>query len=176
MRRRMIAALLLAPALALGAQGCGGGGADEGPAGGKSDQDKMREFAQCMRKNGVDMQDPGVDGRIEIRASARPGQGSPGGDGKIEAAQKKCRHLMPGGGRPKRLSPEDTAKQRAFSKCMRDNGVTSFPDPQPDGGVRIEARKGSGLDPESREFKDAEKACRRHAPGGGRVAPGGSGG
>ncbi|SFO43812.1 MULTISPECIES: hypothetical protein [Actinomadura] len=176
MRRQTLAALALLPALALGAQGCGtlGGSADaSGTAKAASDQDKMRKFAQCMRDNGVDMKDPTGDGRVEIRASAAPGQsGGPGQtkkvDGKVEAAHKKCRHLMPNGGKPPKPKPEELAKMRAFSKCMRDNGISEFPDPQPDGGMRIEAGKGTGLNPESQKYQKAQKACSKHSPNGGR--------
>ncbi|MEV3927248.1 hypothetical protein [Actinomadura coerulea] len=178
MRRRTLAALALAPALALGLQGCGGEGAGGGgTAKAASDDQKMREFARCMRANGVDMPDP-KNGRIEIRASARPGghgKGGPGkdgpeADGGVQAAQKKCAHLMPNGGKPPKPKPEELAKMRAFAKCMRDHGVGAFPDPEPDGGMKIRAGKGTGLDPESRTFKNAQKACAKLSPGGGGFA------
>ncbi|MGW3772434.1 hypothetical protein [Actinomadura verrucosospora] len=171
MRRRMLAALALAPALAIGAQGCGGGDGGGGTAKAASDDQKMREFARCMRANGVDMPDP-KNGRIEIRASARPGGprkgGGPETDGKIQAAQKKCAHLMPNGGKPPKPKPEELAKMRAFAKCMRDNGVGAFPDPEPDGGIKIQAGKGTGVNPESQKFKNAQKVCAKFSPDGGK--------
>ncbi|GGQ29224.1 hypothetical protein BKA00_001419 [Actinomadura coerulea] len=173
MRRRTLAVLALAPALALGLQGCG----DEGAGGGgtakaASDDQKMREFARCMRANGVDMPDP-KNGRIEIRASAKPGgpgKDGPEADGGVQAAQKKCAHLMPNGGKPPKPKPEELAKMRAFAKCMRDHGVGAFPDPEPDGGIKIKEGKGTGPDPESRTFKSAQKACAKLSPGGGGFA------
>lgn len=169
MRRRTLAALALVPALALGAQGCGGGGGGDGTAKAASDDQKMREFARCMRANGVDMPDP-KDGRIEIRASAKPGgagKKAPEVDAGLQAAQKKCAHLMPNGGKPPKPKPEELAKMRAFSKCMRDKGVSAFPDPQPDGGMKIKEGKGTEMDPGSPTFKSAQKACAKLSPGGG---------
>jgi hypothetical protein len=167
MRRQTLGALALVPALAFGLQACGGGGAGAGgTAKAASDGDKLREFAQCMRENGVDMPDP-KDGRVEIRASAKPGAGgAPDDGGAIEAAQKKCAHLMPNGGKPRKPKPEDLAKMRAFSQCMRDHGVSEFPDPKPDGRMLLKAGPGTGIDPESTEFKAAQKACGKLQPGG----------
>ncbi|SNS82397.1 hypothetical protein [Actinomadura mexicana] len=181
MRRRTLAVLALAPALALGVQGCGALDKDakaSGTADKAGDLAKMRKFAQCMRDNGVDMKDPTSDGRVEIHASAKPAEGAPGtagapgkaptGTGRLEAAQKKCAHLMPNGGKPPKLKPEDLAKMRAFSKCMRDNGISRFPDPEPDGGIKIQAGEGTGLDPASQTFKNAQKACSKFSPDGGK--------
>jgi hypothetical protein len=177
MRRQTLAVLALAPALALGVQGCGVLGKDAKPTGtakkaSASDLEKMRKFAKCMRDNGVDMRDPTDDGRVEIHVSAEPGGSGPGKapktNGKAEAAQKKCAHLMPNGGKPPKPKPEDLAKMRAFAKCMRDHGVTRFPDPDPDGGIKIQAGGGTGLDPRSQTFKKAQEACSKYSPDGGK--------
>ncbi|MBO2461007.1 hypothetical protein [Actinomadura violacea] len=176
MKRNKLAMLALLPVLALGLQGCGGDGGT-GASEKASDDAKMRKFAQCMRDNGVDMQDP-KDGRVEIRASAKPsgGGGPMRTDPTIEAAQKKCAHLMPNGGKPTKPSAAELAKMRSYSKCMRDHGITAFPDPNPDGGMQVRAGKGSGIDPQSQTFKAADKACQKYQPGGGkgsRVTSGG---
>ncbi|MEU8803660.1 hypothetical protein [Spirillospora sp. NPDC048819] len=169
MRRRTFAALALVPALALGLQGCGGDGGGSGGSTAKaaSDQEKMRKFAQCMRDNGIDMPDPSGDGRVTVRKSRGPSQGGggPGEDDEMMAAQKKCRHLMPNGGKPPELKPEEVAKLRAFSKCMRDNGISEYPDPDADGRMLLKAGPGTGIDPESQKFQAAQKACDKHMPG-----------
>ncbi|QKG18404.1 hypothetical protein [Actinomadura verrucosospora] len=177
MKRNKLATLALLPVLALALQGCGGGGGGTGASKKAGDEAKMRKFAQCMRDNGVDMQDP-KDGRVEIRASAKPSAG--GGpmrtDPTIEAAQKKCAHLMPNGGKPSKPSAAELARMRAYSKCMRDHGITAFPDPNPDGGMQLRAGKGTGIDPQSQTFKAADKACQKYQPGdgkGGRFSSGG---
>ncbi|QFG26525.1 hypothetical protein [Actinomadura sp. WMMB 499] len=165
-RARVLAALALAPALALGLPACGGeGGGAAGRAAG--DRDGMREFAQCMRDNGVDMPDPSADGRVEIRQSAAPGErdGQDGQD-KAVAAQEKCRHLMPNGGEPPTPDPAHIAAMRAHSQCMRDNGIAGYPDPNPDGSMLLEGEKGGDIDPQSPGFKKALEACAKHAPDG----------
>ncbi|MEU8345500.1 hypothetical protein SAMN05443665_1017101 [Actinomadura meyerae] len=166
MRRTTLAVLALVPVLALGAQGCGGGKDAAGSGGGNAGDDKkMREFAQCMRENGVDMPDP-KDGKVEIRASAEPGGGAEQTDEKIQAAQKKCARLMPNGGKPKKPDPGHVAKMRAFSKCMRDQGISGFPDPEPDGRMLVEGKEGTDMDPASSKFKAAQKACAKYQPEG----------
>jgi hypothetical protein len=52
----------------------------------------------------------------------------------------------------------------AFSKCMRANGVTNFPDPAGGGGLNI---AGTGINPQSPAFKSAQAACSKLMPGGG---------
>ena len=53
----------------------------------------------------------------------------------------------------------------AFSKCMRANGVSDFPDPSPGGGIQLNVS--SGLNPFSPAFKSARASCRKLLPGGG---------
>jgi hypothetical protein len=56
-----------------------------------------------------------------------------------------------------------------LAACMRSHGVPNLPDSATaGGGVTIQA--GSGIDPASPAFQQAEKACRKLLPGGG---PGG---
>jgi hypothetical protein len=53
----------------------------------------------------------------------------------------------------------------AYAECMRENGVPEFPDPV-NGQLQLQATPGSGLDPNSPEFKRAQKACQDLAPAG----------
>ena len=51
-----------------------------------------------------------------------------------------------------------------FSECMRSHGVTSFPDPNPTGGIKI----GLGeINAQSPGFQQAQSGCRHLLPGGG---------
>ncbi|MCO1656491.1 hypothetical protein [Pseudonocardia humida] len=147
-----------------GAPATGAADADAGPEPSADNDERGRQFAQCMRDNGVDMADP-VDGRIEVR-------GRRGDEATLEAAQEACEQYAPGGGE----KPDAAASEqlRAFAQCMRDNGLPGFPDPQPDGGLMI--TRDSGIDMDSEEFKAAEAACDdlRPEPPGGRSAGGGS--
>jgi outer membrane murein-binding lipoprotein Lpp len=119
----------------------------------KSDEDKMREFAKCMREHGVDMPDPkpaGDGGGMAITL---------GGDekdrSKLDAAQNACKHLMPNGGEMKPPSAEELDKMRKDAKCMRDHGI-DMPDPDPT-GKGATRMGGPGDDP--KKFEAAAKAC-----------------
>jgi hypothetical protein len=120
---------------------------------GKSDEDKMREFAKCMREHGVDMPDPKPAG--DGKGMAVTLGGGPGDAPKLDAAQSACKHLMPNGGEMKPMSAEELDKVRKEAKCMRDHGV-DMPDPDPSGkgGMRI---GGPGDDP--KKFEAAAKEC-----------------
>ena len=53
----------------------------------------------------------------------------------------------------------------AYSQCMRAHGITKFPDPNSQGGIGISGGPGSGIDPNSPQFKAADQACRKLMPG-----------
>jgi hypothetical protein len=55
-------------------------------------QDQLVKFAQCMRKNGVNMPDPkpADGGKMQIPSGAS--------QDKLQAAQKACGQFLPGGG------------------------------------------------------------------------------
>ncbi|MDX6473556.1 MAG: hypothetical protein QOK22_2372 [Gaiellaceae bacterium] len=58
---------------------------------------------------------------------------------------------------------------RAFSACMRRNGVPSFPDPSKDGGITINGDR--GVNPDSSQFKAAQTKCQKLLPNGGQGSP-----
>jgi hypothetical protein len=54
-----------------------------------------------------------------------------------------------------------------FAECMRDNGVSEFPDPDASGGLTIDGvLNGSSLDPSSAAWKEAIGACKDLQPAG----------
>jgi hypothetical protein len=53
----------------------------------------------------------------------------------------------------------------AYSQCMRAHGITAFPDPNSQGGISLSGGPGSGIDPNSPQFKAADQACRKLLPG-----------
>jgi hypothetical protein len=164
----------LAVLLAAAAAGCaGGGGGSEGVAsisgattttttggaGGNRGGDptkQLLEYARCMRAHGVDMPDPKVDGKGRAEFQMRGDPNSP----KHKAAVEACKDKMPrgpAGEGPGRNDPKLQEAALEFAKCMRQHGVSKFPDPQPGGGLLI--GPDSGVDPGSPTFKAAEKAC-----------------
>ena len=54
-----------------------------------------------------------------------------------------------------------------FAQCMRDNGVSEFPDPDASGALTIDAvANGTSVDPNSATFQQALSACRDLEPAG----------
>lgn len=61
---------------------------------------------------------------------------------------------------------------RRFSVCMRANGVPTFPDPKPvNGGMSLGIDRSMGINPDSPQFKAAEKKCQKLLPNGGKPDP-----
>lgn len=126
-------------------------------------------YSRCMRAHGVPaFPDPGANGELQLRAG--PGTGIDPNSPTFKAAQQTCKSLLP-------TPPPEQQRQNyeallKFAKCMRSHGITDFPDPQSNGGLRIAARAGSDLDPNSSLFKDAQQACQKYMPGGGKLRGG----
>jgi hypothetical protein len=94
-----------------------------------------------------------------------------GGSGKASSGSTSAAaHSGAGGG-----TTGNSTKAVKYAECMRKNGVPEFPDPDANGRVRLMGKKGSGLDPESPQFKTASQACKAFAPqgavGGGQTDP-----
>jgi hypothetical protein len=177
--RRTLLALIAALALLSGCAGnkdkgdgvaTAGDGKATASTGADADQGDIAaqtaKYASCMRENGVDMPDPEVDddGRVQFRAPAGGGDAQPADREKIQAAQEKCKQYLPNGGEPPKLSTEELDQMRKFSQCMRENGYPDFPDPQPDGGIRIDGDSSRGMDPNSQQWKDAHEKCEQYMP------------
>ncbi len=69
------------------------------------------------------------------------------------------------GGNGTATSPHRKAVR--FAQCMRDNGVSEFPDPDASGELTIDAvANGSPVDTDSAAFEQALRACRELEPAG----------
>jgi hypothetical protein len=131
-------------------------------------------YSQCMRAHGIsDYPDP-VGDHIELH-------GSPGSDlnpdsPQFQTAQKACKALEPGGGKGGQADPKAQAKALKYSACMRSHGLPDFPDPVfSNGGIQLKING----DPNSAQFKAANKACaslQPFGPGGGTTQGDGPGG
>ncbi len=158
---------LLLAAVAASASHSACGGDDPTPAAADpqaANQKAMLAFASCMRENGVDMPDPQFDGgRVMMRGPRNADED------KMRTAEKACakhRESI----EPPELSEEKRGEFRkaalAHAKCMREHGI-DFPDPtfEANGGARVRIGRGSGIDPESPKFREAQKACESTMPG-----------
>jgi hypothetical protein len=61
------------------------------------------------------------------------------------------------------------AKAAAMVACMRENGVSNFPDAAPGGIIQLSPE--DGVDINSEAYKNAEKACAHLKPQGGKQGP-----
>ncbi|HSA52558.1 MAG TPA: hypothetical protein VLH10_20935 [Yinghuangia sp.] len=156
-----------AVALAIGpATACGGdaksaevatvnGGASGASAATAADESaRAREFARCMRDNGVPMQDPDPGtGKLDIgdmRGSADATT--------LRKAMDACRDKAPQSFKERNgPSEKQLDAMRAFAKCMRENGI-AIEDPGPDG-----FEKGS-FATSAPGFAQAWKKCQETAP------------
>lgn len=175
MRRMLTAVPLL---LLAGLAACAGGG-DEGPgvatvgnnasasaspdpsAPAADDEERKRQFTDCMRGEGVEVDDFKAEGgAVAIRADKQ----------QVQKAMEKCRKYLPNGGEPPKLSPADIDKMREYAKCMRENGVPDFPDPDPETGqiIRRGTASGSGsgstTDLDKNDITAADEKCRDKLP------------
>lgn len=167
-----LAAVPLLLVLAGGMAACGGDKADKDVAsGGKpsgapsasvapaaDNAERGRQFAACMRAEGIEMPDPGPNGMM--RAETTEKRPSEAEMAKEEAALEKCRPYLPDGGDMPKISQEDVEKIRKYAKCMRENGAPGYPDPNPDGTITM---KSSAMGTEA-QIKKASEACAGQAP------------
>jgi hypothetical protein len=125
------------------------------------DGDAPLKFAQCMREHGMSWfpdPQPGAGG-LQIKVPA--GQDK----SKVDAAMAACKKFLPNGGVPDRLDPAQLEQARQMSQCMRDHGITNFPDPDADGRMQLDGEK-LGTGPGQPKFDAAEKACAQFRPKG----------
>jgi hypothetical protein len=176
--RRVVLGAAALVGLVLVAAACSGGGGGPGVAhvgaGGTNSPspspspggDSALAFSRCMRAHGItDFPDPdSKNGDDEIRI--QPGSDLDPHNPVFRSAQRACQSLMP--------APSREDQQRAlaqalnFSRCMRAHGISNFPDPQAEGGgITINMRKGSTLDPNNPQFQAAKRACQHYLSGNG---------
>ena len=126
-----------------------------------SPKDAALAFARCMREHGVDMEDPGPDGRVIVRGS------NPGDESTVDEATKVCQPLLAAGEPPSGggNQAEQKAKFLAMAACVRANGYPDFPDPEitDDGGlfkVLMRADPALADDP---DFQRVQQRCTTEA-------------
>jgi hypothetical protein len=129
--------------------------------GGTDEKDAPLKFSQCMRDQGLTwFPDPEpVAGGLRIKVPEGTDKA------KVDAATEACKKWTPGGGERGKIDPERLEQARQMAQCMRDNGVPNFPDPDADGGVRIDGNK-LGTGPGEPAFDKADAACSKYRPDG----------
>ena len=160
--RRRGATLAVTAGIALLTAACGGSLSSTGHGGSPnaegSAQSQQLAFARCMRAHGV----------TDYPDSGGPIQASPGSDldpsnPTYRAARQACQSLLP----TVNLNPAQQAQANAdalkFSECMRNHGITKFPDPHGGtGGNSTVDLRGLGIDLNSSQFQAAQQACHHY--------------
>ncbi|MFC5754116.1 hypothetical protein [Actinomadura rugatobispora] len=119
----------------------------------------LLKYSQCMRSHGVsNFPDPVPGKGLQVNGNAVGANSAT-----TKAAEKACQSLMPAGGSGDNPA-QDRARALKHSKCMRDHGVTRFPDPNPNGGAALDGDK-IGMAPDHPVYQAAEKACQKYAGG-----------
>jgi len=114
------------------------------------------KFSDCMRSSGItNFPDPTSTGGIEISSSS----GIDPQSLQFQTARKACLKYFPGPDLSKAQIAQQEAQALEFAKCMRDNGVPDFPDPQfAANGAEME-RPVAGVDPNSPTYQAAANKC-----------------
>jgi hypothetical protein len=132
--RTAVAAIIATTTLALTA--CGGSGGSPSAGGSSSppssSPQSLLAFSHCMRSHGV-LQFPDPEpGQTEIKLppANEPGYGASGS--RLWSAASACRYLLPpgvGAWYPRSEIPRILRGLRRFAECMRNHGISDWPDP-----------------------------------------------
>ncbi len=156
-----------APASTATGSGGGGGGGNI-----TTNHEKAVKFAECMRNNGVSaFPDPPASGSLTIDGIVNGSSLDPNSAAFTQAISA-CRELEPPGFTGQKATPQQTDARLKFAQCMRDNGVSDFPDPTPNGPLIDTNRIPSlaGKDPRSDPaLNTAMRKCRDFATAAGVV-------
>jgi hypothetical protein len=87
------------------------------------------KFAECMRTNGVsEFPDPSASGKLTIDAIAN-GSSLDTNTPAFRHATSACKNLEPAGFTGEKRSSQQQDAALKFAQCIRENGVSDFPDP-----------------------------------------------
>jgi hypothetical protein len=67
-----------------------------------------------------------------------------------------------GGGNNGNAAASASANAVKFSQCMRQHGISDFPDPDSQGRMLVRVTPGSDLEPGNPQFKAAQRACAKY--------------
>ena len=154
---------LIVVALALLGAGCGsaGPGSNTDHSSAHGPAAAAFRYADCMRAHGVaNYPDPRVStspGRVAIAMVA---PASLAGSPHFKSAQHACRGIMPApGNTPTPEQPGQKAAFLAFARCLRDHGLSEFPDPNSQGRLTPTMLSAAGVDLRSRQFERDALGC-----------------
>jgi hypothetical protein len=149
--------------LLAGLAGCsatGGAGAATTTTSGRQDAAAVwRELVRCARANGMpNLPDP----QIDSNGRASFPNGTPDPPASVRRACQSIYDRLPPSARGEQARPPaDMQALLRYARCMREHGVTDFPDPDAEGNFRKPA---GSAGPDTSGFERAMRACRQLDP------------
>lgn len=151
----------------VGLAGCSGEKGDEGvvSVGGTTASSRaadraqqVEEYRTCLEQHDVPLLDyPTEEGLPQVdknRVSAE----------KVSAALEECRGHLPAGGDAVRPAPEDVTGWQRYAACLREHGVSDYPDPDPQSGEpRMNDQQAQQIK-EDPDLPAAQQACQSELP------------
>jgi hypothetical protein len=129
---RPLAALFMLAVIAAGCSNTSDGTGNSDGSSTASTHDRAVKFSECMRSNGVSaFPDPNGSGELTIDAIANNSSVDTD-SAAFEQALRACKDLEPPGFTGYRRTPEQQKAALKFAECIRDHGVSDFPDPGTD--------------------------------------------
>ena len=128
---------------------------------------KAVRFSECMRQNGVSaFPDPEPSGELTIDGVLN-GSGIDPESGPWQQAISACKALQPSGFTGRKATPQEQDQRLVFAQCIREHGVTDFPDPAP-GDPLVDTNKipSSNRDGGMDSLNAAMQQCADAAPDG----------
>jgi hypothetical protein len=134
-RRRATAGLAVLAALTLGVSACSGTPNGNASPSTSSNLARGVSFSLCMRDHGLTtFPDPDSSRQFTIDGVANGTSLNPSSPAFTQALSA-CKSLEPAGFMGQQRTPQQQAYALKFARCMRDNGITTFPDPASDGPI-----------------------------------------
>jgi hypothetical protein len=129
-------------------------------------------FANCMRQQGIPVEDPDSSGHFKI--SANPSSGPQYDMSKVQAVEQTCQKKV-GWSLTVDVSQQQTGQfmenALKYASCMRQHGI-NWPDPQPGQNGTVATRPPAGYDPNAPQSRTAQQACQRLLNIDGQAPPG----
>jgi len=181
------ALLAVGSALVVALAGCGAGGSPAtaggtpaataaGAGGGGSGstartQHILRAYAQCVRSHGFpNFPDPRMNANGQLFTGGNQQQIKQAGLQTEHACGNILSQLPPHAGHQSGpVTPAQLALERQFAACMRQHGLSRWPDPAPDGSFRLSATPYAAMG-KTGPVLTALNACRRYENFGGVTA------
>jgi hypothetical protein len=150
-----------------GTAGAGGaGGTRRSPGPGAAGEVDVVKWAQCLRQQGLQVDDPDPDPNAGRTKPEFHTEGVP--QGKVDAAIAACRQFNPNYGQPVQVDPAEEQRQYEFVKCMREHGIdlpTVDKTPGRPGPGQAPPTAPGGPTPAGEDFEQALKECNEKMPG-----------